>query len=202
MSVDERLNMSCQCVLAAQKANDIQDCIKRSVTTELREVILPLYSAPVRPYLQYCVQFWGPKNKKDMELHEQVQRRATKMIRGLEHLYCEDRLRKLGILSLEKRRLQEDLTVALQYLKEAYRKAGEGLFIRTSSDMTGGNGFKLEEDRFRLHIRKALFIVMVVRCWNRLPSEAVDAPLPGSTQGQAEWGFGQPDLVEGVPACS
>ena len=65
--------------------------------------------------------------------------------------------------------------MAFQYLKGAYRKAGEGLFIRAGSDRTRGNGFKLEEGRFRLDIRKKFFTVKVVRHWNGLPSEAVDA---------------------------
>ena len=85
MSVDERCNMSQQCPPAAQKANCILGCIKRSVTSRSREVTLPLYSALIRPHLEYGIQFC-PQNKKDMELLEQIQRRATKMIRGLEHL--------------------------------------------------------------------------------------------------------------------
>ena len=66
--------------------------------------------------------------------------------------------------------------MTFQYLKGAYSKAGEGLFIRACSDRTMGNSFKLEEGRFRLDIRKTFFTVRVVRHWNRLPSEAVDAP--------------------------
>ena len=91
--------------------------------------------------------------------------------------------------------------MAFQYLKRAYRKAGEGLFRRVCRDRKRGNGFKLEEGRFRPDIRKKFCIVGVVRHWNRLPSKVVNA-LPGSIQGQAGWGFEQAGLVGGVPTYS
>ena len=163
-------------MLAAWKTNCILGCIKRGVASRQREVIVPIYSTPVRPHLEYCVWAWGPWYRMDTELLEQDQRKATKMVRGLYHLSYEERLRKLGLFILEKRRLWGDLTVAFQYLKEAYKQDGEWSFMRVDSDRTRGNGFKLRQGKIRLDIRKKFYTQRVVTHWNRLPQGVVDAP--------------------------
>ncbi|KAK4816266.1 LOW QUALITY PROTEIN: hypothetical protein QYF61_014338 [Mycteria americana] len=169
--VDEMLAMRQQCVLTAQKANRILGCINRHMASRSREVILALYLALVRPHLDSG----APNIRKTWTCLSSSEEGHENDLR-LKHLPYEDRLRELGLFSLEKRRLWRNLIATFQYLKGAYRKDGEGHFIRECSDRTRGNGFKLKEGRFKLDIRKKFFTVRVVRHWNRLPREAVDVP--------------------------
>ncbi|KAK4810725.1 hypothetical protein QYF61_007699 [Mycteria americana] len=107
----------------------------------IKKIIIPIYSMLMRPHLKYCAQFWDPHFERYVEKLVRVQERATKIVRGLKHMFCEEWLRGLGLFSLVKRTLMENVIAACKYLK-------------VPGDITRGNGHKLWLGRFRLDIRK------------------------------------------------
>lgn len=143
--VGSRISVSQPCVLAARRANPILGCIKSSITSLLKEGIIPLYSALVWPHLESSVLCWAPQCQKYVEVLERIKRRATVLLKGLEVMSCEERLRTSGLSSLEKRRLRGHLLALYSFLGSGSGDGGPDLSSLGCDDRMCGNGQTLEQ---------------------------------------------------------
>ena len=117
MDMSSDLKVDKQCSKSANEANKRLGMINRNFKCKARKVILPLYKSIVRPHLDYCVPAWTPHYRKDIDKLEKVQRRATRMVESLEGYSYVDRLRILGLTTLETRFLWADLIEVFKILR-------------------------------------------------------------------------------------
>lgn len=169
ISISSDLKMGNQCRIASNRANSILGFIKKNVSSRSSDIILPLYRGLVRPHLEYAVQFWSPYLKKDIDLLERVQHRATKIIQGTSGLDYEDRLKKLNMYTLQERRKRGDLIQLFKFIKQNEIEA-----LQFSTEYrTRGHELKLYKSQFNREGRKHYFFNRVVDEWNALPAYIV-----------------------------
>src|SRR5215831_6184977 len=173
--IDRSAKSSEQCTIAANSANKILGLIKRSIHFKNKDIVLRLYKALVRPKLEYCIQVWSPYLRKDIDILERVQKRATKMINGLSKLSYPNRLRECQLLPLEKRRVRGDLIEVFKLLKGFDKVDYNKFFQINPRNRTRGHSLKLNKSRSRTDIRKNFFSQRVINSWNKLPQNVIDA---------------------------
>jgi hypothetical protein len=169
------IKWSIQCRKAAKKAMSVLGMINRSFTKLNGEGFMILYRTYVRPHLEYCVQAWSPFQRKDILELEKVQRRATKLVSGLRHLTYEQRLQKLNMCSLEKRRLRGDLIEAFKLLNGKEDVDPNQFFVMAPTGHLRGHCKKIYKRRSRLEGRRNFFSQRVVKEWNELPEGIVNS---------------------------
>lgn len=172
VAISNDLKPSKQCVSAVKKANMTLGMIKRHIVSRDKNTIIRLYKGLVRPKLEYCIQAWNPSLIKDIELLEQIQHRATKLIPEISHLPYHERLKHLNLTTLELRRHRGDLIETFKILKGKEGIPVDGLFS-LNTYVTRGNSLKLDKPRSRLNLRQNFFSQRVVNAWNRLPEKVI-----------------------------
>ncbi|PLS49478.1 hypothetical protein CYV29_15670, partial [Carnobacterium maltaromaticum] len=169
------LKVATQVNRVVKKAYGMLSFIGRGIEYKSWQVMLQLYRTLVRPHLEYCVQFWSPHYQKDVDALERVQRRFTRMLPGMEGASYEERLSRLGLFSLERRRLRGDLIEVYKIMRGIDRVDSKRLFPRVGVSITRGHEFKVKGEKFRGDMRGKFFTQRVVGAWNALPAEVVDA---------------------------
>jgi len=173
--VHESLKVGLQVQQVIRKANGMLAFIARGIEFKSREVLLQLYKVLVRPHLEYCAQFWSPYLRKDILALEAVQRRFTRLIPEMRGLPYEERLSRLGLYSLEFRRMRGDLIETYKIMKGIDKIEAGKLFPLVGETKTRGHSLKIRGSRFRTEMRRNCFSQRVVNLWNSLPREAVEA---------------------------
>lgn len=170
--VQDDLKCTKQCVKVVGNANRVLGMIRRTFGNMSVDVVMQLYKGLVRPRLEYAVQAWRPHLRKDIELIEKVQRRATRMVKGMARKDYEERLRQLKMTTLETRRLRGDLILVFKIFRGMERIKSEYFFVKAEGS-TRGHDLKLVKPQCRLDCRKYSFSNRVITEWNKLPGDVI-----------------------------
>ena len=155
-------------------ANRMANAIHRSFSLKSKFFLRDLFCAYVRPKLEYASPCWNPYLVKDIKLLKSVQRRFTKRIPGLRSLYYENRLRVLGIPTLERRRLQLDMVTFYKIVNGSFTTSLKSC-IRVAPVPSRGHPCRKMVIRANSDLYKFSFIPRCIPIWNSLPAEVVAA---------------------------
>ena len=197
--ITDDLKPSYQCSKAAEKGMRALRMIRRSFEVFDKESFLILYKTYVRTHLEYAVQSWNPYLKKDITVIENIQRRATKLVQGFRNLSYEERLERLGLTTLEKRRLRGDLIETFKILYE-FDKVDKGLFQRATTQHLRGHSLKLFKHQTRLQVRSNFFSQRIINIWNNLPEHVVTATSVNSFKNKLDKHWAQYQDLDDSPA--
>ena len=187
VAFDQKLKFTEHINNKVNKANRNVGLIFRTFTFMNKEMFLNLYKSIVRPHLEYASSVWSPMFKKDKILIENVQRRATLLVKSIKHLPYEDRLTTLGLPSLENRRgKRSDMIQEYKILHGIDRVDKDKFFTLNRLAATRGHSFKLYKKRSRLMVRANCFSNRVVDTWNSLTKDIVKCTLPKRVQKPAK----------------
>ena len=174
--IDEKLKFREHIVQKANTANRNLGTIFRTFTYMDKELFLSLYKSMVRPHLEYATQVLSPQYKKDKIILENVQRRATRLVKCVQHLPYHERLRSLRLPSLEYRRERADMVQVYKVLHNIDKVDKDKLFQMATYSATRGHSLKLFKRRNRLNVRANYFSQRVIDQWNAFPESIVLHP--------------------------
>jgi len=172
--ITDNLLVAKHCAYAYSKGNRILGMIKRTIISRDIRILLNLYKTLVRPHLEYCSPAWSPHYQKDKQLLEKVQHRFTRLFPDLRSLCYQDRLKRLGLWSLEERRNRADLLEVFKLKAGLTNISLQTFFDRIVDSKTRGHSWKIVKNRNKLDIRKYFFSERVVNRWNKLAQDDVD----------------------------
>jgi hypothetical protein len=173
--IDSSFCPSSQCIAAANKARRCLFLIKRSFEYITPKLFIPLYCALVRPHLEYAVQSWSPYLQRDIDILEGVQRLATRMIRNFSAIEYPDRLARLNLYSLSRRRLRGDLITVHKIFIGEINIEPSNFFTMAIFASTRGHPLKLFKPSVSTRRRAMCFSQRIITHWNKLPSQVISA---------------------------
>ena len=179
VTIDDKLDLGKHIKSIVAKANRMLGLIKISFACLDKAMFLNLYLVLVRPHLEYCVQVWSPYKRKYIKLLERVQRRATKLVPELRNLEYPERLQRLGLTTLEERRIRGDMIQTYKFISRK-EDIDPSVFFQMATQRPGANSKKIYRQRTRLNVRKYFYSQRSGPGWNNLGNEVVEVQKTGS----------------------